>query len=67
MADRALMGYRAPLPGTGERRDDDFRYHNDMIPFGSLPENESGKDELSISCIPLFMALEGIRLEKAQG
>ena len=65
MADRALMGYRAPRQGTGEKRDDDFRYHFDMIPFSELPPNEVGKDELSISCIPLFMALEGIRLERA--
>ncbi len=65
MADRALMGYRAPRPGTGEKRDDDFRYHNDMIPFADLDESGKDKDELSISCIPLFMALEGIRLEKA--
>lgn len=66
MADRALMGYRAPRPGTGEKRDDDFRYHFDMIPFRELPPHEVGKDELSISCIPLFMALEGIRLERAE-
>ncbi len=65
MADRALMGFRAPRPGTGEKRDDDFRYHFDMVPFQELPPHEVGKDELSISCIPLFMALEGIRLEKA--
>lgn len=65
MADRALMGYRAPRQGTGEKRDDDFRYHFDMIPFDQLPPDEVGKDELSISCIPLFMALEGIRLERA--
>ena len=64
MADRALMGYRAPRPGTGEKRDDDFRYHNDMVPFDALSPSEQGKDELSIACIPLFMALEGIRLEK---
>ena len=63
LADRALMGYRAPRQGTGELRDDDFRYHFDMIPFRELPSNEKGKDELSICCIPLFMALEGIRLE----
>ena len=66
MADRALMGYRAPRPGTEEKRDDDFRYHFDMIPFRELPPHEVGKDELSISCIPLFMALEGIRLERAE-
>lgn len=65
LADRALMGYRAPRQGTGEIRDDDFRYHFDMIPFRELPSNEKGKDELSICCIPLFMALEGIRLERA--
>ena len=64
MADRALMGYRAPRPGTGEKRDDDFRYHNDLVPFRELSEAEQGKDELSICCIPLFMALEGIRLER---
>lgn len=64
MADRALMGYRAPRPGTGERRDDAFRYHNDMIPFDKLSPSEQDKDELSISCIPLFMALEGIKLER---
>lgn len=67
LADRALMGYRAPRPGTGEVRDDDFRYHPDMIPFGELRDDEKGKDELSICCIPLFMALEGIRLERAAG
>ena len=66
MADRALMGYRAPRPGTGEKRDDDFRYHFDMIPFSELPPHEVGKDELSISCIPLFMALEGIMLERTK-
>ena len=65
MADRALLGYRPPRPGTGEKRDDDFRYHNDMVPFRELSENEQGKDELSIACIPLFMALEGTRLERA--
>lgn len=66
LADRALMGYRAPRPGTGELRDDDFRYHFDMIPFRELPLNEKGKDELSICCIPIFMALEGIRLERSE-
>ena len=67
MADRALMGYRASRPEMGETRDDDFRYHNDMIPFDRLTASEQGKDELSIACIPLFMALEGIKLEKAEG
>lgn len=66
LADRALMGYRAPRPDTGEKRDDDFRYHFDMIPFRELPSNETGKDELSICCIPLIMALDGIRLEKKE-
>ena len=66
LADRALMGYRAPRPDTGEKRDDDFRYHFDMVPFRELPSNETGKDELSICCIPLFMALDGIGLERAE-
>ena len=66
IADRALMGYRAPRPGTGELRDDDFRYHFDLVPFRELPPNEIGKDELSICCIPLFMALDGIRLERTE-
>lgn len=66
LADRALMGYRAPRPGSGEVRDDDFRYHFDMIPFRELPSSETGKDELSICCIPLFLALEGVRLERAE-
>ena len=66
MADRALMGYRAPRLEAGEKRDDAFRYHNDMKPFGSLSDQEKGKDEISIACIPLFMALEGIRLEPTE-
>jgi hypothetical protein len=37
-----------------------------MIPFSELPPHEVGKDELSISCIPLFMALEGIMLERTK-
>ncbi|MBR6022134.1 MAG: hypothetical protein IK066_06920 [Kiritimatiellae bacterium] len=66
IADRALMGYRAPRPDSGEKRDDDFRYHFDLVPFSELPPNETGKDELSICCIPLFMALEGVRLERME-
>lgn len=66
IAARALMGYRTPRLDSGEKRDDDFRYHFDLVPFSELPSNEVGKDELSICCIPLFMALEGIRLERKE-
>ena len=64
IADRVLMGYRAPRPGSGEVRDDTFRYHVDIVPFDHLSQTEIGKDELSIPCIPLFAALEGFRLER---
>lgn len=67
VADRVLMGYRAPRPGSGEIRDDAFRYHSDIISFDSLSPTEVGKDELSIRCIPLFAALEGYLLVRDTG
>lgn len=64
VADRVLMGYRAPRPDSGEIRDDAFRYHFDIRPFEQLTKDEIGKDELSIACIPLFAALEGFQLKR---
>ena len=64
IADRALIGYRAPRPGTGETRDDMFLYHNDLVPFEDLPDKEKAKDDFSLGVIPVIMGLLGIRLER---
>ena len=61
-ADRALMGFRQIRPGTREVKDNEFRHHHCMIPFGQLSENEKRKDRASLCHIPLFMALDGLEI-----
>ena len=65
VAERALMGYRAPRPGSGEDRDDEFRIHPDLVPYAGIPQKEKGKDSINILAIPVFLALEGYRIEAA--
>ena len=65
MADRALLGYRAPCKGSGEVRDDEFLYHPDMVPYSALSSADAGKDDMSLLSIPILLALEGVRLENA--
>lgn len=65
VAERALMGYRAPRPGSGEKRDDEFRIHPDLVPYVGVPPKEKGKDSINILAIPVFLALEGYRIEDA--
>lgn len=62
MADRALMGFRQIRPGTREVKDNEFRYHQCMISFDRLSENEKRKDRASLCHIPLFMALDGLEI-----
>ena len=58
MADRALMGYR-----SGKERDDGYRYHNAMCPYSELSDADKNKDGLVIRFIPLFLALEGLKIK----
>ena len=58
MADRALMGYR-----PGKERDDGYRYHNAMCPYSKLSPADKNKDALVIHFIPLFLALEGLKIK----
>lgn len=62
LADRALMGFRQIRSGTTEVKDSGFRFHNCMIPFDQLKENEKRKDRASLCHIPLFMALDGLEI-----
>ena len=63
VADRVLMGYRPSRPDVGEVRDDGYRYHNSMCPYSRLSDADKNKDELVIRFIPLFMALEGLKIK----
>lgn len=63
MADRALMGYRTNDPDIGEVRDDGYRYHNAMCPYPELSDADKNKDALVVRFIPLFLALEGLRIK----
>ncbi len=63
MADRVLLGYRPPRPGSGEVRDDDYLYHHDLVPFDNLSAAEVGKDDMSLLSIPILLAFIGFRLK----
>ena len=60
IAERSLMGYRAP--GKGEVRDDAYRIHDQIKPFASLDEKNVGKDDNNVRALPVILALEGFAI-----
>ena len=62
VAERALMGYRAIRSEKGEKRDDEFRIHNDLVPYDEVPPKDKVKDLANVLCMPLILALLGCRI-----
>ncbi len=61
IAERSLMGYRAP--GIGEVRDNAYRIHDQIKPYASLDEQNVGKDDNNVRALPIILALEGFVIE----
>ncbi len=45
--------------------DDEFLIHPGLVPYAGVPPKEKGKDSINILAIPVFLALEGYRIEDA--
>ena len=61
MADRVLMGY-LPNP-NGPAKDDVYRWHNCLVGFEELSEENVQKDESSVKCRIFTLAMMGYHIE----
>jgi hypothetical protein len=65
MADRVLMGY-LPHPER-PTKDDTYRWHNCLVAFDELSEENVRKDESSVKCRIFTLAMMGYHIEPAYG
>ena len=61
MADRVLMGYQ-PNP-KGPVKDDAYRWHNCLVSFEDLSDENIRKDESSVKCRIFTLAMMGYHIE----